>query len=225
MSQTLSMQELEARTGVKARTIRDWIDKGLVPGARGRGPTASYSKEHLERILAVRRMREEVGLPLKQIEVILPRLGKEMVGRIGRGEEPVQAVFLGSDDPPSADIAASAPPSESAREYLQQVRSRPQRARMAGAGSRPRTPLRALVKALRKVCAARPGDARARGTWWAEVPITKDLHLRARNLQPEELRHLEQAADLLAALLHLPQSEPDLFDPQPDADPAGGSKP
>ena len=225
MPQTFTLQELEAQTGVKARTIRDWIDKGLLPKARGRGPTASYATEHLELILAVRRLREEVGLPLKQIETILPRLGSEMVGRIGRGEEPVETVFLDTESPPSEALASPAAPRESAREYLQDLRQRPHRALARASGRQQQSPVRALMTALKQVCSPRPANARARGEWWAEVPITKDLHLRARNLPPEELRHLERAADLLAALLAQPTPDPSLFDTQPDADSAGGSKP
>ena len=225
MPQAYTLQELEAQTGVKARTIRNWIDKDLLPNASGRGPTASYSTEHLERILAVRRLREEVGLPIKQIEIILPRLSNEMVGRIGRGEEPVETVFLDTGSPPGEALASPGAPPESAREYIQDLRERPRRARMRASGGSQRSPIRALAKALKQVCSPRPGNARARGEWWAEVRITKDLHLRARNLPSEELRHLERAADLLAALLDQPTPDPGLFDTQPDADSAGGSKP
>ena len=46
-----TLKELESRTGFGSRTIRNYIDKGLLPGAYSRGRYASYGQEHLDRLL------------------------------------------------------------------------------------------------------------------------------------------------------------------------------
>lgn len=70
-SPTLSIGELADRADVSRRTIRFYVQRGLIPPPQGGGRGAHYTEEHLERLLAVKRL-QEVGIPL---EVILQRLG------------------------------------------------------------------------------------------------------------------------------------------------------
>lgn len=67
----LSIGELADRAEVSRRTIRFYVQRGLIPPPQGGGRGAHYTEEHLERLLAVKRL-QEVGIPL---EVILQRLG------------------------------------------------------------------------------------------------------------------------------------------------------
>lgn len=68
---TLSIGELAERADVSRRTIRFYVQRGLIAPPEGGGRGAHYTPEHLERLLAVKRL-QEVGIPL---EVILQRLG------------------------------------------------------------------------------------------------------------------------------------------------------
>lgn len=70
-SPALSIGELADRADVSRRTIRFYVQRGLIPPPQGGGRGAHYTEEHLERLLAVKRL-QEVGIPL---EVILQRLG------------------------------------------------------------------------------------------------------------------------------------------------------
>lgn len=67
----LSIGELADRAEVSRRTIRFYVQRGLIPPPQGGGRGSHYTEEHLERLLAVKRL-QEVGIPL---EVILQRLG------------------------------------------------------------------------------------------------------------------------------------------------------
>lgn len=68
---TLSIGELAERADVSRRTIRFYVQRGLIAPPEGGGRGAHYTEEHLERLLAVKRL-QEVGIPL---DVILQRLG------------------------------------------------------------------------------------------------------------------------------------------------------
>lgn len=67
----ISIGELAERADVSRRTIRFYIQRGLIAPPLGGGRGAHYTEQHLERLLAVKRL-QEVGIPL---EVILQRLG------------------------------------------------------------------------------------------------------------------------------------------------------
>ena len=48
-----TMADLEQLTGFSARTIRFYIQEGLVSAAHGRGPSATYERDHLLRLLRI----------------------------------------------------------------------------------------------------------------------------------------------------------------------------
>ena len=61
-----TMADLEAETGLSARTIRFYITEGLLPPARGRGVGATYSPAHLLRLKAIELLKRD-NTPLQQI--------------------------------------------------------------------------------------------------------------------------------------------------------------
>ena len=50
-----SLAELAGVTGLEERTIRSYIERGLLAGANARGRAASYSDEHLARLNIISR--------------------------------------------------------------------------------------------------------------------------------------------------------------------------
>ena len=66
-----SIADLETATGFNARTIRYYISQGMLAPAHGRGPSATYDKDHLLRLHLIRELKETF-LPL---EAIKERLG------------------------------------------------------------------------------------------------------------------------------------------------------
>jgi DNA-binding transcriptional MerR regulator len=61
-----TMADLEAETGLSARTIRFYIAQGLLPAARGRGVGATYGPSHLLRLKAIGLLKND-NTPLDQI--------------------------------------------------------------------------------------------------------------------------------------------------------------
>jgi DNA-binding transcriptional MerR regulator len=68
-----TIAELEADTGLAARTIRYYISQGLLAPAHGRGPSATYDRDHLLRLRAIVRLKETNAL-LDDIKTTLAEL-------------------------------------------------------------------------------------------------------------------------------------------------------
>jgi DNA-binding transcriptional MerR regulator len=60
-NQRYSMADLERLTGFSSRTIRYYIQEGLIRAAHGRGPSATYDRDHLLRLLRIAELKTEVS--------------------------------------------------------------------------------------------------------------------------------------------------------------------
>ena len=68
----MKMRDLEARTSVNRETIRVYFRHGLLPAPnRPARNVADYGEEHVEAILAVRKLQHTMGLTLQQISSVL----------------------------------------------------------------------------------------------------------------------------------------------------------
>jgi DNA-binding transcriptional MerR regulator len=85
-SEGYSIEALEARTGVSARTIRFYISQDLLPGPRTRGRGAAYDEEHLARLKLIQRLRGE-RMPLFDIRDRLTGLSAADIGGLLDEEE------------------------------------------------------------------------------------------------------------------------------------------
>ncbi len=66
------MKELESRTGVGREAIRFYLREGMLPEpARPKRNVAHYDEEHVRRLLAIRKLKEERFLPLSVIKGLL----------------------------------------------------------------------------------------------------------------------------------------------------------
>ena len=73
----LDLIELADRAGVSIRTVRYYIQQGLLSKPEARGPGAHYSEEHhLARLLLIKRLQRE-HLPLAEIRRVLEASGGE----------------------------------------------------------------------------------------------------------------------------------------------------
>ncbi|HEV2127335.1 MAG TPA: helix-turn-helix domain-containing protein [Thermomicrobiales bacterium] len=57
--QRFTIEQLERMTGYPARTIRYYIARGLLQPAYGRGPTATYDRDHLRRLQYIELLKQE----------------------------------------------------------------------------------------------------------------------------------------------------------------------
>ena len=80
------LTDLADEAGVSPRTVRYYVQRGLLPAPAFRGPETAYGREHLLRLKAIKRLQAKY-LPLDAIQRELARLGPaELEGLAERGE-------------------------------------------------------------------------------------------------------------------------------------------
>ena len=77
-ARALDLAELCDAADVTPRTVRYYIQQGLLPAPESRGPGAHYNEGHLARLRLIRRLQRE-HLPLGEIRQRLERLTDEQV--------------------------------------------------------------------------------------------------------------------------------------------------
>jgi DNA-binding transcriptional MerR regulator len=102
--ETFDLSELAAAAGVTPRTIRYYVQQGLLPSPGTRGPGTRYDRAHFDRLQLIRRLQRQ-HLPLAEIRLRLEAL-----------------------DDPGVREALGAPPEQttgsSALEYVRELLSR-----------------------------------------------------------------------------------------------------
>ena len=210
---THSLEDLGKLTGLSPRTIRNYIQKGLLPGAVTRGRNASYTDAHVDRLQCIKIIRDKSGLPLDDLRMVIQSLSEEQIRLIGTGKEEVMALPIGQPFPEktsftqssthSDDLAMSTEPGEprvghsqtresDALEYIQGIRQK---------SYKDESHLAELVRTLEDLISKQRVYRKAKNEWWATVKITEDMEIRARGLDKTDLGQLERLADVLRHLL------------------------
>ncbi|MDP6128634.1 MAG: MerR family transcriptional regulator [Planctomycetota bacterium] len=211
-----SLRELASLSGFRQRSIRNYIQQGLIPGANGKGRGAVYPNECLDGLLFLQTVRRKVNLGLDQERRLLMQLPPEQIRAIGLGEE---ALDIAAVEEESTLLMMAAPPLESP---LRAAKSAPSEALSGNdeldfirklkkqnqtgpythkipthATSRIE---RAAVELEKSLPHRNPGR-KARSEHWATISVTPDIELRARGLDGDDLASLERIADILRNLI------------------------
>lgn len=107
IAEQFDLQELSRRTGVTARTVRYYIQQGLLRSP-GFGPSATYDRGHLLRLELIRRLQRQ-HLPLAEIKVRLDALSDESVERLLEAPSEPQAAAGSAADYVRAVLAEKRP--------------------------------------------------------------------------------------------------------------------
>jgi DNA-binding transcriptional MerR regulator len=78
MAEEYTLEDLERLSGLPVRTLRFYIQEGLLPGPDTRGKFARYSRKHFATLEFIRRMKS-MRLPLQQIRQLLDSMSTEEV--------------------------------------------------------------------------------------------------------------------------------------------------
>lgn len=189
---TYTLEELATETGIESRTIRSYIEKGLLPSAQSRGRAATYLPDHLVRLRVIKMLRRAwPNLSLADIRIRLQQLTPENIqalseGRIAAapalttGVLPEDAAMTGDDD---LDDEVD---NETALLNPKQIVGR----HLAGAER--------LVHALRQVTGQMAAAPAAKVEAWQRITITEDIELSVRaGFSETQLVAFRQLADLL----------------------------
>ena len=77
---SFSLDELSREADVTPRTIRYYITEGLLPPPETTGRNASYTQDHLDRLLLIGQLKERY-LPLKEIRARIASMSPEDIHR------------------------------------------------------------------------------------------------------------------------------------------------
>ncbi len=216
LSEGLTLLELAAEIGVEPRTIRSYVEKGVIPGPETLGRGARYSRDTLDRLKVLQLLRDaNRDLTLDQIRVVLQGIAPAQLKAIAEGTLRIGAVL-------DTDAVHGARPSKTAAlEYLTAFRSG--RSRSASSPPPPasfnvnfaKSPvasdgldddaLTAFEEAARALTTlvGQPTSARStRGETWYRIPLTPDIELSVRGeFGTEQLAQLHRIGDALRTLL------------------------
>lgn len=123
----LDLSELSARADVSPRTVRYYIQQGLLPEPESRGPGAHYGSEHLDRLNLIRQLQRE-HLPLAEIRRRIDALSPAEIRRLATQapKKPASsaAAYIRqvlSDASPKLLARASAEPSPAGRSQWERI--------------------------------------------------------------------------------------------------------
>jgi DNA-binding transcriptional MerR regulator len=186
-----TLAHLATKSGLLPRTIRSWVTQGLLPGPLTRGPTARYPADTLERLFAVRAMRDQLHMPLTAIRQELLVASPEAIRAFA-----AKATSLApekTEEPPSAP--------SSALDYIRGLRTSTTNPLWETPVPLPSPKgFEALELTLRYDHAASARKARAEE--WLRIAVTPDVEIAARGpLDGETRARLERCADLIRDIL------------------------
>ena len=82
----LNLEQLSEQAQVPGRTIRYYIQRGLLPQPHFRGPDTSYGEEHIVRLRAIRRLQDAFW-PLEAIAGLLGNKSEREIEALADGTE------------------------------------------------------------------------------------------------------------------------------------------
>lgn len=106
---TYKLEDLARAAGTSPRTVRYYVQRGLIPAPAFKGKDTAYAHEHLVRLRAIRRL-QEAFFPLDAIAVELGRRSLSELEQLADGREtpsPVPVVASLSEERQKLDPDAS----------------------------------------------------------------------------------------------------------------------
>ena len=192
--QSLLIGELAERAGVSVRTIRYYIEEGLLPSPRVQGKYTVYDEEYIERIQLIRYLKDNY-LPLREIRSMLEKLNaqeiKALLEQYDRGEAPQL--------PPASNPTAGKPPAEpSAVDYIANIlQNRPSQStgtanRAPRAQSNPQAPMLYPSPAPDNKFYQKSifeEEARASPPLWQRLTLAPGVELHLQKTDDRRLKH------------------------------------
>ena len=189
-----SLNDLADTVGIEARTIRSYIERGLLPGAEARGRAASYSDEHLSRLEVIKSLRRaRPNITLGEIRIFLEGLNPERLHALAGGSIIASAHAIDesrqSDDADPHDIVAE--DDDGIPMMINWDRSA---AKLTGAER--------LVQLLREVSGVRSSAPVSKVEGWQRIAVTPDVEFSVRaEFDANQLVAFRELADLIRHLL------------------------
>lgn len=190
MAAEFTLAELAERLGILPRTIRSYIEQGLLRGPEVGGRGARYTDYHVQRLQAIQTLKDVRGLPLAEVRKWLMSATAPELQQLAKEATIAKAPL------PIAEAV-------SALDYIKRLQhgntSEPI-ALVASAGQNSMDVLLARLGQLTRGGTSPP--RRARGEVWTSVPVTPDIEIRVRGtLTVDQISRWERIADHFREIL------------------------
>ena len=119
MNDELTLEDLVNISGLPLRTVRFYIQEGLLPGPDSRGKNARYTEGHLERLEWIQRLKEH-HRPLREIRILLNNMTPREIKALLDGQEKMQE-YLSNFNVKGEDAIDHLPVGNSALDYIRSV--------------------------------------------------------------------------------------------------------
>lgn len=88
----LTIEDLANQSGLPLRTLRFYIQEGILQGPDTRGKFARYSQQHLDRIELIRRLKD-LRTPIQEIKQMLENISEEELHQLLKYQDMVASQF------------------------------------------------------------------------------------------------------------------------------------
>jgi DNA-binding transcriptional MerR regulator len=211
-AESFSLNDLAEATGFEARTIRSYIERGLLPAAEARGRGASYCAEHLSRLRAIQILRRaRPNIQLNEIRLFLQQMSPQQISDFCSGSLRATATALAETIDEAEEPEALRVVGQFLKPDMYLVADNDEPARTED--TKPTLPPgeltgpERLLQALHKIARPGPPPPAQKLVAWVRVPITDDVELAVRaELAAGQMPVFREIADLLRALLLKPDA-------------------
>lgn len=119
MTEDLTLEDLATRSNLTLRTLRFYIQEGILPGPDTHGKNARYSREHLDRLELIQRLKD-LRLPLQEIKQILDNSTPEEISKVRQYQDLLQLTARQPRSNKSNKVASANTPSD-ALDYIRSL--------------------------------------------------------------------------------------------------------
>jgi DNA-binding transcriptional MerR regulator len=122
MTKELTLEDLSNITGLTLRTLRFYMQEGILQGPDTHGKNARYSQKHLDQLELIQRLKN-LHVPLQEIRHLLNNITPQEITRLRKYQEKLQPT-LNEDKSVYAMEPPTYQPSESALGYIRSLENK-----------------------------------------------------------------------------------------------------
>jgi len=200
MTDELTLEDLASQSGLTLRTLRFYMQEGLLPGPDTRGKYARYSQQHLERLELIRRMKD-LRLPLQEIRQLIDNMTPEEMSQLRRyQDEIVQKLNINKYAMDETREINEKP--SSALDYIHSIQVVQENVRAYQQAKEP-TPLANAIrpKIHKQIEPATPQPSAGQETW-RRIQLADGIELNVREIGDQhEQQQLEQLIQSVRKLI------------------------
>ena len=122
MTKELTLEDLSTITGLSLRTLRFYMQEGILEGPDTHGKNARYSQKHLDQLEVIQRLKN-LHVPLQEIRHLLNNITPQEITRLRKYQEKLQPT-LNEDKSIYAMEPPTYKPGESALGYIRSLENK-----------------------------------------------------------------------------------------------------